>query len=225
MPGLLADPVLGRTAVVSSFGAESAALLHYANTIRPGIPVIFLDTGKHFPETLTYRDALVANLNLNLVVARPKEDMVAREDPRGIRHASDPNACCTIRKTFPLQDALAGHDSWISGRKRYQSTTRSVLPLIERDGGMIKLNPMALWSPDDIQEYFQRHALPRHPLEARGFPSIGCAPCTRAVGDGEDARAGRWANMPDKTECGIHLGPDGRFTRSGGTDGNERNEG
>ena len=103
VPGLLADRVLGRTAVVSSFGAESAALLHYANTIRPGIPVIFLDTGKHFPETLAYRDALVANLNLNLVVAGPNEDVVAREDPRGIRHASDPNACCTIRKTFPCR--------------------------------------------------------------------------------------------------------------------------
>jgi phosphoadenosine phosphosulfate reductase len=167
---LLQDPVLADTAIVSSFGAESAALLHYVNTIRPEIPVIFLDTGKHFAETLSYRDELTERLELHLIVARPEAGTLAEEDPRGGLHAVDPNACCTIRKTFPLQDALEAFASWISGRKRFQSTSREPLPLIERDGTRIKINPLALWSRDYIQTYFQRHALPRHPLEPAGYP-------------------------------------------------------
>jgi phosphoadenosine phosphosulfate reductase len=193
--GLLSDPVLADTAIVSSFGAESAALLHFVTGIRPDIPVIFLDTGKHFAETLSYRDALADRLGLRLIVARPDKGTLAEEDPHGHLHAVDPNSCCTIRKTFPLQDALEGFSSWVSGRKRFQGASREALALIERDDTRIKLNPFALWSRDDIQAYFETHDLPRHPLEPAGYPSIGCAPCTRAVAAGEDPRAGRWPQM------------------------------
>lgn len=212
--GLLRDSALGRMAIVSSFGAESAALLHFVTRILPEIPVLFLETGKHFPQTLAYVETLSAHLGLNLRKLRPQAQMLSEDDPDGQLHARDPNACCTIRKTFPLQDALDGYDSWISGRKRYQGAERAALPLIERDGTLIKVNPFALWQAADIADYMQAHDLPVHPLRDMGYPSIGCACCTKAVKPGEDARAGRWAHMPEKTECGIHLGPDGRFRRS-----------
>ncbi|TCP44274.1 phosphoadenylyl-sulfate reductase [Rhodovulum marinum] len=214
MAGLLRDRRLGRVALVSSFGAESAALLHFVTRILPGVPVLFLDTGRHFPETLAYRDALAARLGLNLVILRPDPALIGAEDADGRLHARDPNMCCTLRKTFPLADALAGFDTWISGRKRYQATTRAALPAIERDGAHLKVNPLAFWSEADVAACFDRHALPRHPLVGRGYASIGCAPCTRPVRPDEDPRAGRWADTPDKTECGIHLGPDGRFARA-----------
>ncbi|MBK5933543.1 phosphoadenylylsulfate reductase (thioredoxin) [Rhodovulum imhoffii] len=213
--GLLRNPALGRRAVVSSFGAESAVLLHYISRIAADIPVLFLDTGRHFKETLIYRDQLVMELGLDLHVVRPDPRLIAEEDANATLWSRDPNMCCALRKTFPLQDALEGYDTWISGRKRYQAETRSALPLIERDGTHLKINPMALWTREDIVAYFERHVLPRHPLEALGYLSIGCAPCTRPVTGGEDLRAGRWAGTPEKTECGIHLGPDGHFVRSG----------
>ena len=211
--GLLRDARLGRRAIVSSFGAESTVLLHYVSRILPDIPVLFIDTGRHFPETLAYRDALARALGLNLVNMHPKPDDLKSEDPYGALYNADPTMCCTIRKVFPLQDALSGHDSWISGRKRFQAATRAAIPLIERDGGKIKINPLALWSKAEIDSYIETHDLPRHPLEARGYPSIGCQPCTRPVRPGEDPRAGRWAHS-DKTECGIHLGPDGHYARN-----------
>ncbi|SIO15109.1 phosphoadenosine phosphosulfate reductase [Rhodovulum sp. ES.010] len=214
MEGLLGDPRLGRVALVSSFGAESVVLLHYVTRFFPDMPVLFIETGCHFPETLAYRDLLTARLGLNLVNVRPEAALIAEEDPDGTLHARDPNMCCTLRKTFPLADALAGYDAWISGRKRYQGLTRAALPALERDGSHIKVNPLVFWSPDQIAAYVERHALPRHPLVDRGYASIGCAPCTRPVKPGEDLRAGRWADNPDKTECGIHLGPDGRFARA-----------
>ena len=214
--GLLHDPVLADTLIMSSFGAESAALLHYVTRIRSEVPVVFLDTGKHFPETIIYRDALAELLGLRLIVAYPNDTTLNEDDPYGRLHGFDPNACCMIRKTFPLQDILEGFTSWISGRKRFQGASRGALPVVERDGKRIKVNPFALWSRDEIQAYFRTHDLPRHPLEPAGYSSIGCAPCTRAVKAGEDPRAGRWPQMPDKTECGIHLGPDGRFVRASG---------
>lgn len=217
LAGLLTDPALQDMVTVSSFGAESAALLHYVSTIRPEVPVAFLDTGQHFFETLSYRDVLVRKLGLNLVIVRPDARLVAEEDADEQLHVVDPNACCTIRKTFPLQDYLEGFACWISGRKRFQGATREALPLAERDGKRIKLNPFAFWTRDDIGRYFEAHDLPRHPLQDAGYPSIGCKPCTRAVAGGEAARAGRWPHMPDKTECGIHLAPDGRFLRNGRT--------
>ncbi|TCP62833.1 phosphoadenylylsulfate reductase (thioredoxin) [Rhodovulum bhavnagarense] len=213
MRGLLVDPRLGRVALVSSFGAESAVLLHYVTQVFPDIPVLFIDTGTHFPETLEYRDRLAARLKLNLVNLRPDPSLIAGEDPAGDLARRDPNMCCTLRKTFPLADALEGFDTWISGRKRYQGQTRAALPALERDGGHVKVNPLVFWSPDEIAAYFRKHELPRHPLVDKGYVSIGCAPCTRPVRAGEDLRAGRWADNPDKTECGIHLGPDGRFVR------------
>lgn len=213
LEGLLNDPALAKLCVVSSFGTESAALLHLVTHRRPGTPVLFLDTGKHFDETLAYRDTLAKHLALDVVVLTPEQFMLEENDPSGKLHADDPNSCCMIRKTLPLQDAIQPYDAWVSGRKRFQGAARSILPLLERDGEKIKINPLAPWGPQDIDAYFFEHSLPRHPLQSKGFRSIGCAPCTRAVAEGEDPRAGRWPQMPDKTECGIHLAPDGKFVR------------
>ncbi|MAM57854.1 MAG: phosphoadenylyl-sulfate reductase [Salinicola sp.] len=212
--GLLRDRRLGNMALVSSFGAESIVLLHYVSRILPEVTVLFLDTGKHFPETLSYRDQVVKDLGLNLRVLEPEALSLHAEDPDGQLHSREPNTCCRLRKVFPLQDALEGFDSWISGRKRYQADSRSHIGVIERDGERLKVNPMAFWTREDIEAYFAFHRLPRHPLEAQNYLSIGCAPCTRPVAEGEDARAGRWAESPEKVECGIHLGPDGLFRRS-----------
>lgn len=211
--GLLQDPALKQAAIVSSFGAESAVLLHWVLSNRPEIPVIFIDTGKHFDETLQYRDRLHTRLGFQLINAVPDPATLLEEDPRGTLNQIDPNSCCTIRKTFPLQDALNSFSSWISGRKRFQGASRAALPIVERDGARIKVNPLALWSRDEIERYFRDHDLPRHPLETARYASIGCAPCTRPTNEGEDPRAGRWPQMPDKSECGIHLGPDGHFVR------------
>lgn len=211
--GLLADERLGRAAIVSSFGAESAVLLHLVMRVRPETDVLFLDTLKHFPETLDYVRTLTERLSLNLRVIRPSETLLAEEDPDGTLWQHHPDGCCRLRKVLSLQDALEGYDSWISGQKRYQSAARSAVPIVDRDGSKLKLNPLALWTADDIAAYVTVHDLPRHPLVARGLPSIGCAPCSRPVRPGDDPRSGRWAHAPEKTECGIHLGPDGRFRR------------
>ncbi|WP_239002881.1 phosphoadenylyl-sulfate reductase [Rhodovastum atsumiense] len=200
----------GHIAVVSSFGAESALLLALVAGIDPGLPVLFLDTGKHFPETLAYRTQLVARLGLtDLRVVQPDAAALARIDPDGTLHRFIPDDCCALRKVAPLEHALAPFDAWISGRKRYQSAGRAVLPLREEVDGRVKLNPLAEWSAAEIAAEIRRRDLPAHPLVARGFPSIGCAPCTRAVGPGEDVRAGRWAGS-GKTECGIHRSPASR---------------
>ncbi|KAA9005056.1 phosphoadenylyl-sulfate reductase [Histidinibacterium aquaticum] len=210
---LLRDPRLGRVAVVSSFGADSIALLHYISRVRMDWPVLFLETGKHFPETLEYVDAVSERLGLRVEKLQPSPRTLEEEDPDGTLWSAFPDYCCQIRKVFPLQDALEGYDTWISGRKRFQATTRHALPLLERDGRHLKINPFAMWSEEDISGYIDWLDLPRHPLVGEGYPSIGCANCTRRVAEGEDPRAGRWAHAPDKTECGIHLGPDGKFRR------------
>lgn len=211
--GLMQDPRLGDIAVVSSFGADSIVLLHVMSQMRPGLPVLFLETGKHFPETLDYVARVESLLGLNLVRVRPDDRILAEDDPAGELWRDHADGCCRIRKVLPLQDALAPYDCWVSGRKRFQSGTRAAVPVLERDGDKIKLNPLALWGADDVRDHIRKHDLPLHPLVARGFPSIGCAPCTRPVSEGEDPRAGRWAHAPEKTECGIHLGPDGKFRR------------
>ena len=211
--GLVNDPRLGQMAVVSSFGTDSIVLLHIMQRMRPGLPVLFLDSLKHFPETLDYVERVSRVLDLNLVRIAPDPSLLADEDAAGDLWASNPDGCCRIRKVIPLQDALAPYDSWISGRKRFQAKTRATIPLLERDGAKIKLNPLAMWTQADLNDYMRRHALPTHPLVAQGYLSIGCAPCTRPVAHGDDPRAGRWAHSPDKTECGIHLGPDGKFRR------------
>ena len=215
LPGLLADPALGRVALVSSFGAESAVLLHLVLSAAPETEVLFLDTGKHFPETLAYRDRLAAHLGIaRLTVLRPEAAALRQADPFGALHGTDPDACCALRKTGPLQGALAGFDSWITGRKRAQSPSRAALPPVEAEGARVKLNPLAAWSAGEVASYLDRHALPRHPLVASGYPSIGCAPCTAPCAPGEDPRAGRWHGRA-KTECGIHFGPSGRTVRTG----------
>lgn len=196
----------GRIALVSSFGAESAVLLDMVARIDPATPVIFLDTGKHFGETLRYRDALIARLGLkDLRSVTPSSANLAREDRDGLLFAKDPERCCALRKTQPLKDALYGFDAWITGRKAFQAATRAGLPLFESDGPRIKVNPLRHWRPSWIAEHFARHGLPPHPLEAEGFRSIGCYTCTVRSAPEADARAGRWPGLA-KTECGIHLG-------------------
>lgn len=197
----------GDLAMVSSFGAESAVLLHLVSQIDPSVPVLFLETGKHFPETLAYRDLLAERLGLNLVNLYPDLDDLAKRDETGLRWSYDPDGCCELRKVRPLEKALAAYEASFTGRKAFQSSTRATLPRFELDNsdaqGRLKINPLIDWDADRIAAYFEEHDLPRHPLIERGFASIGCSPCTRAVKPGEDPRAGRWAGW-DKVECGIH---------------------
>lgn len=202
----LRDPEAGDLALVSSFGAESAVLLHLVSVIAPATPVLFVDTLMLFPETLDYQRTLARRLGLRdvrVVTADPAA--IAAADPAGRLHRTDPEACCALRKVAPLEAALAGFGGWITGRKRFQGATRAALDFFEVDGeGRIKVNPLAHWRREDIEDYLTNNALPRHPLVARGYPSIGCLPCTTPVAPGEDPRAGRWRGQ-DKTECGIHF--------------------
>lgn len=195
----------GKTALVSSFGAESAVLLHLVATVDRNTPIIVLETGKLFAETLAYRDRLAGLLGLtDLRIIRPDATAIATADPAGDLWQSDPDLCCALRKVEPLARALEGFSAWVNGRKRFQGGGRNSLPLVERVGGRIKLNPLANWSARRIEEYFAQHELPRHPLEALGYASIGCEPCTSPISSDEDGRAGRWRGS-DKTECGIHV--------------------
>ena len=198
----------GRVAAVSSFGTESAVLLHLVAAIDPSVPVVFVDTQKMFDETLTYRDELVVRLGLtDLRVQRPDPVTLAARDAPGLRWSFDPDGCCAIRKVEPLRRALAPFDAWLSGRKGFQAATRTALPTFELDEGKLKINPLATWDKARLEAYSRTHNLPRHPLEAAGFASVGCVPCTTKVAAGEDARAGRWRGW-DKTECGIHAPAD-----------------
>jgi phosphoadenosine phosphosulfate reductase len=207
LEAVIRDNLAGDLAVVSSFGAESAVLLHLVASVDPKVPVLFLDTGKHFAETLAYRDLLVERLGLNLVVLTPDPADLAKRDETGLRWSYDPDGCCEIRKVRPLEKALAGFDASFTGRKAFQAKTRANLPRFELDTsdaqGRLKINPLIDWSAEDIATYFEAHDLPRHPLIAQGYPSIGCSPCTTQVAEGEDPRSGRWKGW-DKTECGIH---------------------
>jgi phosphoadenosine phosphosulfate reductase len=197
----------GRIALVSSFGADSAVLLHMVSRVDPATPVVFVDTGQHFPETLAYRDTLCASLGLtNVIVAGPDPATLEAEDPEKFLFASDPDRCCEIRKVLPLASALDGYDAWITGRKGFQSVTRARVPLFEAEGERVKVNPLIGWSASDILDYIRAAGLPPHPLVAKGFPSIGCLPCTSRVAPGEDVRAGRWRGRT-KSECGIHTEP------------------
>lgn len=191
-------------ALVSSFGADSAVLLHLVAQVDRCVPVIFVDTLRHFPETLAYRDTLIALLQLGDVrIVGPSAEAVQRLDPQAVRFSYDPDGCCAFRKVEPLDGAVAPFRALISGRKRFQAETRRALQVFEATGSHIKINPLATWSADDIEAYRLGHALPPHPLVAQGFPSIGCEPCTSRVASGEDVRSGRWRGFT-KTECGIH---------------------
>lgn len=210
----LNDPLIGKVAMVSSFGAESVVLLHMIAQIDKATPIIFLDTEMLFPETLEYQKDVTEKLGLTDVrIITPERNAVLTEDVDGLLHQADTDACCDLRKTRPLAEALKEFDGWITGRKRYQNGQRAALPLFEKDGQKIKVNPLANWGPEDLKEYMEEHALPRHPLVAQGYPSIGCMPCTTRVAAGEDPRAGRWRDS-DKEECGIHF-IDGKLVRTG----------
>ncbi len=203
----LQERVLGRIALVSSFGAESVALLHLVAMVNRATPVLFIDTAMLFTETLVYQQELAERLGLqNLTILRADAQTVRTRDPAGVLHREDPDACCGMRKSAPLHHALRGYDGWITGRKRFQSGTRARLEFFEHDSatGKFKINPLAHWAPGDVQAYIDENRLPRHPLVARGYPSIGCAPCTSRVHAGEDPRAGRWRGRA-KQECGIHF--------------------
>ena len=201
----LQDLQIGPVAMVSSFGAESVVLLHMIAQIDPATPIIFLDTEMLFPETLTYQREVADYLGLTDVrIISPDRNEVLERDVDGLLHQADTDACCDLRKTRPLDKALTDFGGWITGRKRFQGGQRTELQLFEKDGRKIKINPLAKWSSEDLQAYMAEQNLPRHPLVAQGYPSIGCMPCTSRVSAHEDPRAGRWRDS-DKTECGIHF--------------------
>jgi phosphoadenosine phosphosulfate reductase len=204
----------GRAATVSSFGAESVVLLHLLAQVDRAAPVLFLDTEMLFPATLAYQREVAERLGLTGVqVIRPDRSGIFARDAESDLHRRDPDLCCALRKTEPLDAALRGYTAWITGRKRHQTKERAALDVFEADAaGRLKVNPLASWSTADVNAYIDRHGLPRHPLVREGFLSIGCAPCTTRVAAGEDARAGRWRGR-DKDECGIHL-VNGRFVRT-----------
>lgn len=196
----------GRIAAVSSFGTESVVLLHLIAQLDPATPILFLDTGHLFPETLAYRDELIALLGLTGVITLAPDPaaLAARDGDSGL-WSTDPDACCAVRKVEPLARGLAPYAAWINGRKRYQAQTRAAIAVVEGDGARVKFNPLAALGREELLAYMEAHALPHHPLEKHGFASIGCMPCTSRVKPGEDPRAGRWRGRA-KTECGIHLG-------------------
>ncbi|HSK22842.1 MAG TPA: phosphoadenylyl-sulfate reductase [Egicoccus sp.] len=203
-----------RFVVTSSFGAESAVLLHLLAGVTREVPVLFLDTGLHFDETRWFRRDLAHDLGLTVVDVRPALTVAEQADRHGDRlWERDPDACCGLRKTAPLRTALRAYDGWASGVRRAQTPDRAGTPVVEArrhdDRWMVKVSPLARWTDADVATYLRVHDLPRHPLTAAGYPSIGCRPCTARVASGEDPRAGRWAAFGGKTECGIHL-PDGQ---------------
>lgn len=191
-------------ALVSSFGTESAALLKVMADVDPAIPVIFLDTGWLFEETLAYRDTLIAVLGLRDVRSiKPLEEALSRQDPDRELWFTDPDACCRIRKVEPLARALKPFSAWINGRKRFQGGARAEIPVVEEDGERLKFNPFANVSREEIEAIYKLAKLPPHPLAASGYHSVGCMPCSSRTSPDEDARAGRWRGR-SKTECGIH---------------------
>jgi phosphoadenosine phosphosulfate reductase len=195
----------GKTAVVSSFGAESAVLLKLVADIDPNTPILFLNTGKLFGETLRYRDRLQDVLGLGDVRSlSPSLETRNAKDPDGTLWSRNADACCDFRKTIPLARALEPFAAQVTGRKRFQTKERADMQPVEFFDGRYRFNPLWQWDLHQLEAFTERHNLPRHPLVEDGYPSIGCMPCTRRVQAGEDYRAGRWAGL-DKDECGIHL--------------------
>lgn len=190
---------------VSSFGAESAVMLALIADVKPDLPIVFLETGMHFPQTLDYRDELIDTLGLSGVRnVSPDEDERRAEDPTGGLHKENADACCELRKVRPLEPALEGFGAWITGRKRFHGGERLSLPVFEQANGRFKVNPLASWTQDDVDLFFHQRGLPKHPLVAHGYPSIGCWPCTKPAENPNDIRSGRWAGLA-KTECGLHV--------------------
>ncbi|MEI7573866.1 MAG: phosphoadenylyl-sulfate reductase [Phenylobacterium sp.] len=195
----------GSLALVSSFGAESAVLLHMVGKLQPDLPILFLDTGMLFAQTLDYRQALSKRLGLTQVRdLRPAFADLATTDPGSDLWRRDTDTCCEVRKVLPLERGLGNFEAWITGRKRFHGGDRMALPVVERADGRIKFNPLANWDKAALEAYMQAHGLPAHPLVEHGYPSLGCWPCTQPVEAGQDVRAGRWAGS-EKSECGIHV--------------------
>lgn len=204
---LINGRVAGRAAVISSFGAEAAVLLKLVADKDPATPVVFLDTRKHFDETLTYVDDLMERLGLTVLMrVRPNPSRLKAEDTDGLLHKRDSDRCCYVRKTLPMISALRNYDCVLTGRKRFQTEERSKMDYVEVQESWLRINPLADWTRDRVMEFLDRQGLLEHPLIAVGYPSIGCEPCTAKS---DDYRAGRWAEQ-DKTECGIHITEDGR---------------
>lgn len=211
---MINDEFKGRIALVSSFGSGSALLLSLVAEVNPAVPVLFLETQKHFDETLAYVETLKKQLGLtNLQLLTPNPTLLNNTDPAGELWKTQPNRCCWLRKVEPLKRALdeGGYEALITGRKRYQTPQRAEMETIEMgEDGRFRVNPLAFWDAQKVKDEFASRGLPEHPLVAKGYPSIGCAPCTRPVKEGEDERAGRWAHTAElpggeqKIECGIH---------------------
>ena len=190
---------------VSSFGAESVAMLALIADVNPDLPIIFLETGMHFPQTLDYKEELIERLGLTGVRDIPPSETERKIlDPKNTLWKSDSDACCALRKVRPLEPALDGFDAWITGRKRFHGGARMSLPVFEYAGDRFKVNPLANWTPEDVNLLIEQRDLPRHPLVDQGYPSIGCWPCTRPSDNPDDPRAGRWVGQ-NKSECGLHI--------------------
>ncbi|GHJ41047.1 phosphoadenylyl-sulfate reductase [Streptomyces sp. TS71-3] len=194
----------GRLCVTSSM--EDAVVAHLASRALPGIDVVFLDTGYHFPETIGTRDAVAAVLDVNVITLTPRQTVAEQDAQYGPRlHDRDPDLCCRLRKVQPLEEGLAGYDAWVTGLRRDESPTRAGTPVVAWDENRqkVKVSPIARWTQDDVDAYIEEHGVLTNPLLMDGYGSVGCAPCTRRLLEGEDARAGRWAGRA-KTECGLH---------------------
>ncbi len=219
-----AAAVVPRFVVTSSFGAESAVLLHLLSTVAPEVPVLFLDTGLHFGSTMTFRRELARDLGLSVVDVRPELSVSQQAQRYGERlWERDPDTCCGLRKTTPLRRVLGSFDGWATGVRRVQTPERAATPVVEareHDGRwLVKVAPLAGWTDTEMDDYLIAHGLPRHPLVDEGYASIGCEPCTAKVAPGADPRAGRWASFDGKTECGIHLADDAPDARTTSTPG------
>ncbi len=191
-------------AVASSM--QDAVLVHLASQVAPGVDVLFLDTGYHFAETIGTRDAVAATYDVNLITITPKLTVAEQDARYGAKlHDREPNACCGMRKVEPLNRALESYSAWATGMRRTEAAIRTGTPVVSYDPkrGKVKVAPLAAWSDEDVEAYVAEHGILQNPLRSAGYPSIGCAPCTRAVAAGEDPRAGRWAESA-KTECGIN---------------------
>ena len=195
----------GGLTYVSSFGAESVVMLSLIAEVDASLPIVFIDTGMHFPQTLDYKDEVIERLGLTGVRdITPSETERKVLDPRNMLWKTDADACCALRKVRPLEPALEGFGAWITGRKRFHGGARMSLPVFEYADGRYKVNPLANWSQADVDAYLEAKDLPRHPLVAQGYPSIGCWPCTQPAADPNDPRSGRWVGQ-EKSECGLHV--------------------
>lgn len=193
-----------RFAVASSM--QDAVLVHLVSQIAPGVDVLFLDTGYHFAETIGTRDAVAASYDINLITLTPRQSVAEQDTEYGPRlHDRNPDLCCGMRKVAPLNRALANYDAWATGVRRVEAPTRAATPVVSYDvkRRKVKLAPLAAWNDQDVADYIAEHGILLNPLLSVGYPSVGCAPCTRAISAGEDPRAGRWAGRV-KTECGLH---------------------